>query len=160
MSDDISKDHSRRAMKYIEEMSNKDITYDQILRMYKEYRKDGYDRNKSLYWAVEYFLFDKLVDSEGQSYDSEITEELIQSAVDPNNIEINEIKYGSFPYKLLLLYEPIGYTYMVIRKNSNGAYSQVEAEFTDRGKITFLEMAVPAFIKTIVSYAISNTRTR
>jgi len=57
MGENISKEHSRRAMKMLEDLTGGLITKEDILFFYKTYRRRGYSRTNALWEAFEANVF-------------------------------------------------------------------------------------------------------
>jgi len=143
MGDDISKDHSRRAIKYIEDLSNGDVTAKQILEEYKKFRKERDTRGDALSEAMLFLLDDKITN--GLQEDRDNPDKLV-------------FEYKRFPYRLEVYGNGTnGYDFVIWNTYLTGQEYKVDEGYRDK-YIEAVEEAVVSLVDEIVNYAIFQTR--
>jgi len=145
MSKDITKDHSRRAMKYLVELSDGDINKDDHLEAYHKYRKVGQDRVYSLVHGTLDLLIDKIIDE-------------INSNDRMGNDVFDVFEYKSFIYRLEVR-DKKGtdyYEFALIGTDHEGDEYEAAYGESEEYNRTLLE-GIEYFIHSMVYYAISNT---
>lgn len=149
MGKSISKNHARRAMEYIEETSEGDLEYGQILSLYEKFRKDRkdkYTRQEALYKSIFSLLSDKIRNG------------LHEERGDPGVVQF---EYEQFPYRLEVFEEYQeevgGYPYSLWYTNRKGEEYTIVENYEEEYREA-IETGVVVLIDNIVSYSISQTK--
>jgi len=156
MSKSISKNHSRRAMEYIEETSEGDLEYGQILSLYEKFRKDKNTRHEV--FSRENTRQEALYKSVLSLLGEKIKNGLHEERGDPGVVIF---EYSQFPYRLEVFKEYQeevgGYPYSLLYTNSEGEEYAIEENYEEEYKDA-IEDGVVALVDNIVSYAIRQTK--